>query len=104
MSSKYGTPKEIAKLSDDDVIAILKQYRSAQRAVKKASEDVKFLQQTIKDFMVARQLTEYAVGDFRIVYRFVISNKFNLERLKGEQPEVYKFYCEEQQTRPLKVI
>lgn len=93
-----------AYMGDEDIIKVIKQLRETQRMIKKLRVDEDHLKTIIKTVMEERHLVNYAVGDFVIYYAIVKSQRFNLEKFKKEEPDIYEQYLELNISKPLKII
>ncbi len=91
-------------MSDEDIKKTIARFKETQSLIKRLKVDEEQFKDIIKSIMTERGLSEYDLGVFRIVYTTVESSRFNLDKFKKEEPELYKQYCEVQLTRPLKII
>ena len=70
-------------------IEALKEWKAL---IEEANNQVKSLEEEIKDELINKEVDEYEVGKYVVRYTTVISNKFDTTRFKKELPETYKAY------------
>lgn len=71
----------------ETVFKEIAQYRNAKL---KAERELERLENEIKEYMIAENITELIGEEHRALYREVVSNRFDTTRFKKAMPELAK--------------
>lgn len=88
-------------MTNETLIAKIQELRELQRLIEEATEEVEAIKDTIKAEMGA--LEELRAGEYKVIYKCVVSARLDSKALKAAQPAIYQRFCKEVVTRPLKV-
>ena len=86
------TPKEIIKMTRNEIITKIEALNEWEALMEEAKAEVEALRDSIKAEMMERDTEELTAGQYIIRWTSVISNRFDSTAFKKVMPEIYKAY------------
>lgn len=79
----------------NELIKKIKEVKELKRLIEEAEEEVKLLENEIKEEMNLRKTEELEVGTYIVRWTTVLSNRFDSTAFKKVMPDVYKVYTKQ---------